>query len=396
LKILFVVSQLRGMGGVHSSMLNLLDNLALKENDISLCVFANYISKECTIPDSIKIINGPRLLEFYIRDFFPALHSYSWLEKIQFVFVKLLKRLFEYEKIMRFALASYKVGGHFDVAISFANDVYAPSFIGGANDIVLNCVQADRKIAWIHNEAHRNGLTYAICKKTYQNFDCIVNVSFACKTIFDVIIPEFEHKSKVVYNMYNVLKVRDQANKPSPYDINTFNIVTVARLDNKQKRIDRILECCEKLKWDGFEYFKWYVVGNGPDMDSLEELANGKKITDVLSFTGYKSNPFPYIKHADVLVMTSDYEGIGMVLSESLTLGTPVICTNFPAANEVVRSGVNGVIVDMSTDGVFNAVKNVMGDKNLLNKWRINIANQEINNDIALKQFWSVLRDLNE
>jgi glycosyltransferase involved in cell wall biosynthesis len=396
MKILFVLPLLSGNGGIQSSLLNLLNSISLKENDVSLCVFGNYISENTKIPDGIEIFRGPRFLEYSLRDFVKSINSYSWLEKIQFILVKLLRRLFGYEKIMRFVLTSYKVEGRYDVAIAYANDIYFPSFIGGANDIVLKCVEANRKIGWIHNEAHRHGLTYSICKKTYSNFDCIVNVSYACKKIFDEIISEFENKSKVVYNMSNIQKVREQANKPNPYNKKDFNLVTVARIDNQQKRIDRVLECCEKLKTDGFDNFKWYVVGDGLDKPWLTELANEKNITDVLVFTGYKSNPYPYLKHADVLVMTSDYEAHSMVLSESLTVGTPIICTNYPAACEVVRSGINGVLVDVSTDGVLNAIKNVMTDKNLLNTWKNNIANEERSNELALKQFWGVMREINE
>lgn len=392
MKIIIVLPFLSGIGGIQSSLLNLLNNIQLSQNEVSICVFGNYISDSTIIPAGIKIIKGPRLLEYSLRGIASACKSYSWLERMQCVFVKIVKKIVGYKKIMNIALKLYKIEGNYDIAIAYSNDIhYATDFVGGGNDLVRTCITAKRKIAWIHNEAHRHGLTKNICKNTYKDFDNVVNVSYACKKIFDGIIPEYEFKSKVVYNMFNIEKIKELAREKNPYNTKEFNLVTVARIDNQQKRIDRVLDCCERLKTTGYKGFKWYVVGDGPDLPYLMDKAKEKKLEDILIFTGRKNNPYPYMKYADVLVMTSDYEAHGMVLTESLLVGTPTICTNYPAAAEIVEEGVNGVIVGISTEALFNEVKKVMGGKNILQQWRENIAHQEINNEVALKQFWSVV-----
>ncbi len=48
-------------------------------------------------------------------------------------------------------------------------------------------------------------------------------------------------------------------------------------------------------------------------------------------FLGQKENPYPYIYHADLLVLASDYEGFGRVIAESLICGTPVVSTDCPS-----------------------------------------------------------------
>jgi glycosyltransferase involved in cell wall biosynthesis len=67
----------------------------------------------------------------------------------------------------------------------------------------------------------------------------------------------------------------------------------------------------------------------------VEELG----LQDKVIFKGFNSNPFPYIKNAKALVLSSDFEGFGMVLVEALVLGTPIVSTDCP-------SGPNEILVD--------------------------------------------------
>ena len=56
-------------------------------------------------------------------------------------------------------------------------------------------------------------------------------------------------------------------------------------------------------------------------------------------FLGQKANPYPYIRHADLLVLASDYEGFGRVIAESLICGTPVVSTDCPSGPRDILTG---------------------------------------------------------
>jgi glycosyltransferase involved in cell wall biosynthesis len=60
----------------------------------------------------------------------------------------------------------------------------------------------------------------------------------------------------------------------------------------------------------------------------LQKLVKTLKIEDRVVFAGFKSNPYPYVKHAKLMVLSSAYEGLPTVILESLVLGTPVISTD--------------------------------------------------------------------
>ena len=64
-------------------------------------------------------------------------------------------------------------------------------------------------------------------------------------------------------------------------------------------------------------------------------------------FHGYLSNPYPLIANADLLLLTSDYEGMPSVLIESITLGTPVVSTDIDyGPREIIQNGYNGYCVE--------------------------------------------------
>src|SRR5699024_6557948 len=113
---------------------------------------------------------------------------------------------------------------------------------------------------------------------------------------------------------------------------------------NEQKRIDRIVDVVELLQKDNLK-FHWYIVGDGPDLLWLKKKVEEKSLHDFITFLGFKRNPYPYMKNADYFILTSDYEAQGLVLSEALICGTPVVSSNFGAAKEFVNKD-NGFLVE--------------------------------------------------
>ena len=70
------------------------------------------------------------------------------------------------------------------------------------------------------------------------------------------------------------------------------------------------------------------LVGQGPLEKEYRDLVAELNLSQKIIFAGFHSNPYPLIKHADLLVLSSDFEGLGMVLLEALALDTPAISAN--------------------------------------------------------------------
>ena len=122
----------------------------------------------------------------------------------------------------------------------------------------------------------------------------------------------------------------------SPYQQGIYHIVTTARIDNLQKRIDGIVKLCARLRDDGVDHFVWHIVGNGPDLPKNQQLAQELGVSNIVSFEGEKTNPFPYVKHANLFALYSAYEGYPMVVGEAQALDTFILTTNYAAAKEQI------------------------------------------------------------
>ncbi|MBG0754843.1 hypothetical protein BOO21_05665 [Vibrio cidicii] len=70
------------------------------------------------------------------------------------------------------------------------------------------------------------------------------------------------------------------------------------------------------------------MFGDGEEKANLEKLALTLGVSERVLFTGFIENPWPYMKHAEFMSFTSNYEGFGQVLVECLATGTPVVSTN--------------------------------------------------------------------
>lgn len=73
---------------------------------------------------------------------------------------------------------------------------------------------------------------------------------------------------------------------------------------------------------------KLVLVGEGSLRDEIEKQIHELDLACSVILLGYKMNPYPIIKNAECMILTSRFEGYALVLAESLVLGVPVVSTN--------------------------------------------------------------------
>jgi len=100
-------------------------------------------------------------------------------------------------------------------------------------------------------------------------------------------------------------------------------IVNVARLV-PQKGHALLLEAFAKASIP----HRLVIVGEGPLHQDLEQKARNLGIADRVFFAGKRGNPYPWMQRASLFVLASEYEGLGIVLTESLACGTPIMATD--------------------------------------------------------------------
>jgi len=395
LKILFVNPHLK-MGGIANSLYNLTTELSKNSRlEVSFLCFNPFLHKKFKDLSSNITIHSPLVLQYFFIDFQEAKKSLKPHQFIVYLLIKFLSKFIGRNTIRRIFIKNfYKEFSktNYDVAISFSNDIPKSNTNFGCNDIVEYVIKAKKKIAWIHNDLEELGFTRDYILSRYQDFDAIVNVSNYCKDVFEELTPEFKLKSHLVHNFINEDEIIKKGNLENPYtEVSAIIFITVARIDNHQKRIDRILKNAKKLADKGY-LFQWYILGDGPDLKKLKEEASRLQVNQYVHFLGFKENPYPYIKNADCFVLSSAFEAQGMVLSESLILDTPVITTDFPAAKEFVKQQNNGIITENATKSLYSALEHVFINDKLLTEFKENCQQNKIKQSgKALNEFYNLL-----
>lgn len=238
----------------------------------------------------------------------------------------------------------------YDVAIGFIE--------GWADQYISLHTNADKKIAWIHAQIDYIVSNPKLEYNWMKNIDKFVFVTESNKKKFDMMFPEYRDKSVVCENIVNEEEIkRDSLIIPNNEkyrhfaDFNGLKIITVCRLTEHIKGIDRIVRCAKILKTQGVS-FMWCILGDGRDRLTIAQNIKENDVGDCLFLYGNIENPFPYVKAADIFVLLSRFEGKPLCVTEALIVGTPPIVTNYPSAKEQIIHNENGFIMDNDEESI--------------------------------------------
>ena len=145
-----------------------------------------------------------------------------------------------------------------------------------------------------------------------------------------------------------------------------FNIVSVNRLvpiKNISMQLQAIETLCTK-----FPNILLHIVGDGPLETQLKEEIEDRSLGDHVILHGYKSGTqlSPFFTQSDCFVLTSDFEGYGMVIVEAATAGLPIVMTDVGCAGDVVVNEKSAVIVPPKDVNAFTyALERLIEDSSL-------------------------------
>lgn len=152
---------------------------------------------------------------------------------------------------------------------------------------------------------------------------------------------------------------------PDEYISREKEIIYVGRIEYNQKRTDRVIDIWKELE-SKYPDWKLTIVGDGEDRDDLQKRidAYGLKRVEITSFV----NPINYYKRSSILLLTSEYEGFGLVVAEAMSYGVvPVVYNSFETAKDLITDGYNGILVEkpFSVSGFVRRVQELMENTEL-------------------------------
>lgn len=348
---IMIVSKDLNIGGVQKSLIELIKHLS-KENEVHLFLFSNDGQLENEIPDNVKI--------FHSRTFVSRIIKYKGIKKediksIKILISKLIVKFFDFFKLDKFFWNFFFYGFmnpdiDYDCLINYSG-------YKGIWDSFCNGVDAKRKLYWIHNDPVALKYSQEDLINVLDEYDKIVVVSRILRENMSKEFPKIDsEKIEVIYNLIDCETIWNKAREDNhTFDENFFNIVTVIRLQNDSKRVDRLIKTAILLKEKKIK-FKWYIIGDGPDYYSIKNWIIEKELSKHVYLLGVKSNPYKYIYLADLFVLTSDYEGLPVTLMEAELLNTKIVTTNFKSAREIVTNYEIGYVVNKDEDSISNII----------------------------------------
>ncbi|AHG82487.1 Teichoic acid biosynthesis protein [Bibersteinia trehalosi USDA-ARS-USMARC-188] len=129
-----------------------------------------------------------------------------------------------------------------------------------------------------------------------------------------------------------------------------INIGRMSHEKDQLKLIEAFAEVNKKHKDT-----RLFILGDGPLKQELITRIKKLSLEKDVFLLGQKTNPFAYLKQADIFVLSSNHEGQPMVLLESLTLGTPIIATDI-VGNRSILGDKYGLLVENSKQGLINGM----------------------------------------
>lgn len=327
MKLLFAAHSLN-VGGIETALITLLEELAKKENEITLVLEKKEGIFLDTLNPKIKVI-----------EYTPSNNKILPLRKL----LNLCKQL-------KFKL---KYKNKFDFAAAYATYSLSNGFVArtASNNSAL-WVHLDYLTQYENDEAKTKAYYQEL---NVEEFKHIVFVSKEAKDNFLKLFPKCEEKAIYCNNLIDGKKILEKAKEHIPEikkEMPTF--LNVGRHDERQKKLTKLIEAAEMLKKDRLQ-FKVLFVGDGQDNILYKQIVSDKKLEDTIIFLGKKKNPYPYYKISDCVVLTSDYEGYPVVFLESMILKKPIITTNVSDYEQIKDTF--GIVTTKEVGSIYNAMK---------------------------------------
>lgn len=294
-RLLFTAYSLN-LGGIETALINLVNRIDLDKYDVEIIlekkegIFLDKVKKEITIKE-FKVYNNKN---------------------------KIIRKIRNLSQRIIYTIVNYHT---YDFSCC-----YATYSLSGSK---LSKIASSNNSFYVHNnykdlyKDEQKEKQFFMDRKITK-FKHIIFVSNEYRKEFLRLFPNLEEKTLVLNNFIDTenIKKESKAKITEKKQKGKKIFLFVGRLDDDAKKIGRAIRLTKKIK-----EIEFWMVGDGPDRKIYEEMIKKEKLEDRVKLIGRKKNPYPYMKQADYILLTSDYEGFPVIYLEAITLQKPIITT---------------------------------------------------------------------
>ncbi len=349
-----------GVGGAEKALVSMLQVFDFSRYEVDLLLFKQEGLFLKQLPEEVTLLPEPENWKYFDMPFSQVVKENffrgKWNVIIQRIIFKLVqikaKNTSEKEQFGWNAVAKTMISlsKKYDVAIGFLQN--------NPNYFVVDKVNADKKIGYIHTNYEALKIDTKFDQKYFEYLDKVITVSDDSREVLNKLFPYMKQKFAVIKNISSQKTIRDLALAAIDDEAFQNSILTVGRL-TKVKNHQLAIDAFEILNKRNIPFF-WYVLGDGVLRSQLEESVKRAGLIDRVFFLGAKENPYPYILKSEIFLLTSLFEGDGIVVREAKILNKPIILTNFNTASAHVESNVNGIIVKCNAEELADSIEDLI------------------------------------
>lgn len=324
------------IGGIETSLVNLLNAIDKNKYSITLLlekkkgILLNKIDKEVEV-ECYKVYDiSPRIISKVINI------------------------------IKRFIFSTFNFNTY-DFSCCYATYSYAGNKIAK--------IASQNSSIWVHSNYRQaysniNDTLEFFNSRRMNDFRRIIFVSKESEKDYLELYPKDKGKTLVFNNLIDIKSILNKKDENVSLEKpkNKKLLVFVGRLDEKSKRITRIIDIAKNIN-----NIAIWIIGDGKDKEMYEKLINDNKLEKKVSMLGSIKEPYNYMNLADYIILTSEYEGFPVIYLEALALDKEII-TTIPVSDDSLDF--NKIAHIISKDNYVEDIKKILNNNQNKNRNR--------------------------
>lgn len=396
MKKLFIAIDHLAAGGAQKSLVSFLNTLSPQKYNIDLFLLNKEGLFLPQVPSSVNILEANKTFKaihhsIFDTKFFKIKDFSLWLK----VFISRIKsqryKQLHKEQVHWLTFQKYinfsSENKEYDCAISYVEGV--------TNYFIIDKVKAKRKILWIHNVYVSLQYNIPFDYKYFNEADKVITMSESGLSSLQDSFPTLKNKFSILENITNSSVIKQLSTEPIKEkefsEFGGLKLLSIGRL-TKQKNFSLAIAAAAELKKKNINFI-WYVIGEGFDRPVLEALIQKYSLENVFKLIGLRSNPYQYMKLADIIIMTSKFEGRPIALDEAKILHKLIISTNYTSVSDVIEDQITGIICNMTPDSICKAIIKLEKDKKLCDFIENNLKANDWDNTNEIKKYYDIIED---